>query len=251
MKVWSVRFLATVAFALCSSVFFNVAQGGASGDAYLAKVDKALNRYKTLKLEYTIKTKEPKRKKRIMKVRSRFKGKKQLTELLAPADVKGTKALHLSPTRIYVYLPAYRKVRRVASHATSEGFMGTTYNQVDMNLTRYSRYFTAKVKSETKSELTLILSKRKKKKVPYKKLEMVVDKAYNLPARIRYYDEAGRHIKTETRKDHVCDKGACLPRIQKMVDHGKGGKYSTLELTGYKVNPSLPDSLFSKRNLRP
>ena len=29
---------------------------------------------------------------------------------------------------MYVYLPAYNKIRRVASHASNQGFMGTMFS---------------------------------------------------------------------------------------------------------------------------
>jgi len=34
---------------------------------------------------------------------------------------------------LYIYLPAYNKVRRVASHATKGGFLGTTYSNEDIS----------------------------------------------------------------------------------------------------------------------
>ena len=41
----------------------------------------------------------------------KLKAEKRLTEFTAPADMKGTKVLVLSPTQMYVYLPAFGKVR--------------------------------------------------------------------------------------------------------------------------------------------
>ncbi len=251
MKSWFNRLITFGAVVLSAFVNSGYAKADAMGDAIVAKIDKEQSRFKTLWLEYTVTTKEPKRKARVMKARARLKGKKQLTELLAPADVKGTKALHLSPTQIYVYLPAYRKVRRIASHVVDQGFMGSTFSQFDMNLTRYGRLYTGQLTSADERNYQLTLRLRRGKKAPYAKIKLTVEKARSLPLRIRYFDGKGRLVKTETRSKYVCEKRVCIPRKQKMIDHTKGNKYSKLKLTKRKVNPPLANSLFSKRNLRP
>ena len=243
--------IALGAFVLTTFGFSLTALSDAKGKAYLAKVDKAQSQYKTLTVRYKLTTKEPKRKARIIKLWSRFKGHKQLTELLAPADVKGTKALHLSSTRVYVYLPQYRKVRRIASHALDQEFMGTAYNQADINLLRYSGMYNAKFVTEDASSYTLKLTKKSKSKSPYSKIELVASKKNNMPLRLKYWDKGGRQVKSDLRRDYVCVKGVCMARFQKLTDHTKGGKYSTLELTGYEINPKFKKRLFSKRSLRP
>ena len=68
--------------------------------------------------------------------------------------------------------------------------------------------------------------------------------------KIDYLDASGRVLKTETRRGYFCEQGVCLPRKQRMVDHTKGGMFSELTLLEHRINPSLPDTIFSKRNLR-
>ena len=65
-------------------------------------------------------------------------------EILAPADARGMRILIRSFTQIYVYLPAYKKVRRVASHVRSRGFMGTTMSFDEMAVATYAPYFTVR-----------------------------------------------------------------------------------------------------------
>ncbi len=222
----------------------------AKGDALLAKTDAALNRWTTLDLEYSLATHEPGRDPRYMKARTRFKGGKQLTELLAPPDMKGTKALTLSKTTMYVYLPAFRKMRRVASHAAEQGFMGTTFSQQDMNLTRYSPFYAARLASEDAASWTLELSRKSGQKAPYARIQMTVDKTLHLPTTLRYFNDQGTHVKTETRGDYRCEQQICTPGKQKMLDHTKGGMYTELTLGKFQINPPLADRLFSKRSLK-
>ena len=60
-----------------------------------------------------------------------LKGEKRFTEFSAPSDMKGTKVLVLSPSEVYAYLPAFGKVRRVASSASDQGFMGMAFSLDD------------------------------------------------------------------------------------------------------------------------
>jgi outer membrane lipoprotein-sorting protein len=241
--------IGVVGFALLTAA--GSARADAAGDAALAKIDKAQKQYNSLTVQYTVSTKEPGKSPSVMSVRSNFKGQKQFTELLSPGDVKGTKVLHLSDTELYVWVPAYRKIRRVASHMNEGGFMGTTYSVQDMSLTQYGRYFTATLGADRGNMIVLALTARADAtRLPYGKLELTVDKATNLPVKIKYFDEAGRHIKTEVREGYECEGTICLAKVQRMTDHTKGDKASELRLDEHRINPSLPDDMFSKRNLQ-
>ena len=64
---------------------------------------------------------------------STVKGTKTLTEFESPANLKGTRVLVVSRNQMYIFLPQYNKVRRIASHVTNQGFMGTTYSHNDIS----------------------------------------------------------------------------------------------------------------------
>ena len=226
------------------------AHADAQGDAVVRKMDDALKSYKTLTVQYNVTTQEPGKGTSEMVVRSNFKGKKQYTELLSPGDVKGTKVLHLSESEMYVYMPAYRKIRRVASHVNEQGFMGSTYSATDMNLTQYSLFFTGQIASEDDGSWTVTLDPKPDVSPPYGKVVITVAKSNNLPTTIKYFDDKGNHVKTETRTNYFCEGKVCLAKEQKMVDHTKGDKWSRLSLGEYQINPELSDDMFSKRNLQ-
>lgn len=221
----------------------------AAGENVIHQMDQALKAYDTLTVKYTMTTKEPDRNESHLIVRTSFKGHKQFTEILGPPDMKGTKVLHLTNTKMYIYMPSFRKIRRIASHMTEAGFLGTTYSQRDMNLTSYRPYFEGNLVSEDAATWKVELAARPGRDAPYGSLEMVISKKLKLPLRIKFFNDKGTHVKTETRLKYFCEDGVCLPKRQKMVDHTKGGKWSKLDLDEWKINPSLSDSMFSKRNL--
>jgi outer membrane lipoprotein-sorting protein len=219
------------------------------GDKALVALDATIFKAKTQYLEYEATIKVPEKADRVLKLAVWMKNEWRLSEFLAPADVKGTKVLILSPTQMYVYLPAYKKVRRIASHVTDQGFMGMHFTQDDMSITSYAKMYTATIAKDDGKLVTLSLTAKKDSHAPYPKLELVCDKAKNLPMEIRYFNDAGSKLKTETRAGYTTEKECSAPVDIKMVDHTKGGASTTMVRKAWKVNPDIPDSKFSKRAL--
>ena len=106
------------------------AWGDAAGDKVLKITDTAMTRAKDQVYEYEITTQEPGKAKTKLMMRVSIKGKEwRLIDFLAPGDIKGMRYLILSFSQMWVYLPQYQKVRRVASHARAQSFMGTALSQ--------------------------------------------------------------------------------------------------------------------------
>lgn len=219
------------------------------GDKAIAAVDATIFKAKTQILEYDTLIKTPDKPDRKLSLAVYMKNDLRFTEFLSPSDVKGTKVLVLSPSQMYVYLPQFKKVRRIASHVTDQGFMGMNFTQDEMSITRYGKMYTATVASDDGKQLKLVMTAKKDSEAPYPKIEMWVDKAKNFPTELRYYSDSGAHVKTETRTNYTCEKDICSPTELKMVDLTKNNQSTTLTRTKWKVNTDIPDSRFSKRAL--
>jgi hypothetical protein len=78
---------------------------------------------------------------------------KQIIWFLEPADVKGSSFLRLSyedrDDDMWLYLPAFGKVRRIASHAKSGNFMGSDFTYEDMGDRKLNDYTYKLLKEET------------------------------------------------------------------------------------------------------
>jgi len=218
------------------------------GDKALAAMEAATNRAKTVYFEYEVINQEPGKSEKRMNIVVRMKGEKRTTEFTGPGDVKGTKVLILSPTQMYVYLPAFGKVRRIASHVNDQGFMGLAFSQDDFATQRYASAYNTKVLSDAGNELKLELS-AKTADTPYGKIEVTIQKDKNVPTELKYYSASGQHVKTETRTGYTCEGDVCAPGELKMVDHSKGGHWTKMVRKSIKVNEEMSDDLFSKRNL--
>jgi len=224
----------------------------AAGSDVLKKVDSVVNNWKTLEYKYRIVTTKPGEGAATIKMRVRMRVKNgnnmQMVDILEPRDMVGTRILTISQTKRYIYLPAYKKIRRIASHVTEQGMLGTSLSEQDMTLTRYTKFYNAKTLSESGSTATLSLT-AKTGSAPYPKLELVVDKSKWVPLTIRYFNAKGANIKTETRSRYKCKGGHCSPGLLKMVDH-RNSVTSTLSLLKYKRNIKIKKKVFTKRYLQ-
>ncbi len=220
-----------------------------SGDDYLATVDNKANAPEDTWFAFQAVTQEPGKTARTMTFEVQNKGERRMVKFLAPSDMKGTRVLVLSRSQMWVYLPAYRKVRRVASHVKQQGFMGTTYSDEDMSTTQFGSVYSARIANESETNAVLVLTPRPGAASHYSKIDMTIRKDLMLPSQLDYYNLDGVRVKTETRSDYDCDGGLCTPGLMKMVDHTRAGAWTTLEATERKVNQGISETVFSVRNL--
>ncbi|MEM1032031.1 MAG: outer membrane lipoprotein-sorting protein [Myxococcota bacterium] len=241
-KVW---------FALVATSMALLFAGPAAGDGdVLAEVDDAVNRWKTLDYRYSITTQKKNGDMSTLQLRMRMKAgedNKQMTEIAAPADMKGTKVLILSREQMYIYLPAMKKIRRIASHVNSKAFLGTALSADDMSLTRYSRYYDV-VKQKDDGEFVFLKLKAKSDAAPYPRIALKVEKKRWLPVAVKMYNADGKVIKEEKREGYTCTDDFCAPAVMKFKNNATGMR-TVLMLTSSQVNEPIDDNIFTKRYL--
>ena len=221
-----------------------------SGEEVLAMMDESMTRAVDQYFEYDIVNSEKGRDPTVMTVQVRIKGPMRTTEFLAPGDMKGTKALVRSRTQMWIYLPAYNKVRRVASSSTSGEFMGTTFSNEDISTVTYGDAYAGRLLSQTDEAWVVEATPREGQDVSYGKLEFTICKQYIQPLEIRYYNRDGVHLKTETRADYTCEGEVCNAEVMTMVSHARNDASTQLVRTVWEVNTGIDDDHFSVRNLQ-
>ncbi len=81
-----------------------------------------------------------------LKFTAKIKGLTQkLVKFTAPGDVRGMSLLTTADGLMYVYLPSYKRVRRVAAHVRHQGFMGTDISPDEMAAGTLSEGWHAKI----------------------------------------------------------------------------------------------------------
>ncbi len=82
----------------------------------------------------------------------------RLVRFLSPADQKGISFLNLPDDKMYLYLPAFRKIRTIASHVKNESFAGTDFSYDDMSASGYEEDYTPTLLETTEEFYVLVLT---------------------------------------------------------------------------------------------
>jgi hypothetical protein len=176
---------------------------------------------------------------------------KRLLKILAPADVKGISFLDAGNEKTYVYMPAFRKIRRVAGHVKNESFAGSDFSNEDLSTEKFSER--VKVDKMTDDEKHYILEVTQKdddgEEPKYAKMKMWIRKQDFLFDRLEYYTKTGEMEKTFIRKDFKKSGKYVYAQWGEMIDLKK--QHKTRMITEkVEYDTGLRDRFFTKRQLK-
>jgi outer membrane lipoprotein-sorting protein len=174
---------------------------------------------------------------------------KRLIVFLSPADVKGVGFLSLTENTMYLYMPAFRKIRRIASHIKNEEFMGTDFSYEDLSETRFTDEYYATLVKEEDNVYVLELTPKPEADVSYSKQRMWVDKKTFFPVKTEYFSKNDVLIKRLTSENVEKVDGYWVPMKMTMVTL-KSGHRTILETTEVKHDSGISDKFFTTRNLK-
>jgi outer membrane lipoprotein-sorting protein len=183
-------------------------------------------------------------------------GDKTISTFLTPADVKGTKTLtHEHVDRDddqWLYLPALKRVKRIASSNKSGSFMGSEFSYEDIGNQNYQK-FTYGGEAE---EIDLNgLPCYKGSRIPndvnsgYTKQVSWISKDNFLIQQIEYYDRKSELLKTAIFSDYKQIDGIWRVGRIEMKNH-QNDKATILTWIDDKVKAGLSEKEFNKRVLK-
>jgi outer membrane lipoprotein-sorting protein len=120
---------------------------------------------------------------------------RSFVEFMGPADVAGTKFLSVEKrgetAEQYIFLPAFKKVKRVAGSQRSSSFMGTDFSYADLDGREASESDWKSLPDEKVGgqDCFVIEGTAKKADDDYGRTVMWVHKEHFLPMRIDYFDK--------------------------------------------------------------
>jgi len=223
----------------------------ADANTIMAEADAAMNRADDQTITWQIVNMKPGAKEpENMLFVSQVKKTKTLTSFDEPANLKGTRVLVLARSQMYIYLPQYQKVRRIASHVTKQGFMGTSFSQADMN-SSFGDVYDATLVSEADGQAVLELKAKPDSDAPYAKAMVTIDTEMDHPLELKYFNDKGENVKTEKRTEYECndEHNVCLAGVMRMEDHTRSA-WTELRRKGWELNSGLSDDVFTTRNLQ-
>ncbi|MDF2178385.1 outer membrane lipoprotein-sorting protein [Aliiglaciecola sp. CAU 1673] len=199
---------------------------------------------------------EIERKMRLLTLEMENDGDKGLTVFDQPADVKGTAFLNyshaLEPDEQWMYLPALKRVKRIASKSKSGPFMGSEFAFEDLSSFEVEKFSYKYLRDEKINGQDAFVLEQ----VPayefsgYTKMLAWIDKEHYRAQKIEFYDRKDSLLKTLTMHDYkqYLDK-YWRPMLMKMVNHqnGKSTDLVTHELT---FRTGLTEEDFSQASLK-
>jgi hypothetical protein len=124
-----------------------------------------------------------------------------------PADVKGTKMLtSVHKTRSddqWLYLPTLKRVKRINSSSKKGSFMGSEFSYEDLSSQEVEKFEYKHLGEEKVNGRPVHLIERypKEKKSGYSKQVVYLDKGYNHPVKVEYFDKKNELLKVSEFSD--------------------------------------------------
>ncbi len=192
----------------------------------------------------------------LMKTLEGEDGDKTISTFLSPADVKGTKVLgweHIDrDDDQWLYLPALKRVKRIASKNRSGSFMGSEFSYEDIGNQNYKKYtFEGEPEKVMLDGVECYKGVRvpKDKNSGYTKQITWVDTKDFLIRKIEYYDRKKELLKTAVFSEYKKIDGIWRMGKIEMKNH-QNDKSTILIWKEDKIKAGLKTKDFDKRMLK-
>lgn len=183
-------------------------------------------------------------------------GDKSLSIFDKPLDVKGTAFLSFShPTGAddqWLYLPALKRVKRIASRNKSGPFMGSEFAYEDLTSFEIEKYTYKYLRDEPcGSEQCYVVEQYPVDQFSgYTRRVTWIDISENRLHKISFFDRKDSPLKTLTYVDYKQYEGKhWRPDLMKMVNH-QTNKNTDLIWSDYRFKEGLDDADFNKNSLK-
>jgi outer membrane lipoprotein-sorting protein len=183
-------------------------------------------------------------------------GDKTLVVFDEPRDVKGTALLSFSHKTgdddQWLYLPALKRVKRIASRNKSGPFMGSEFAYEDISSQEVEKY-TYKFIEETDFEGVPAYLQERYPVDPnsgYTRQQVWVDKERYIPLKIDYYDRKNAPLKTLVFRGYQQYQGQYWRADEMFMQNHQTGKSTLLSWKKYEFQAGLTDGDFNKNSLK-
>jgi outer membrane lipoprotein-sorting protein len=217
----------------------------------LAKCDHALNAFKDAIWESKLRVKEPNGTWRELTFTTYQKVPGKRLVRFTGGENKGMNVLIESADTIYVYLPEFKRVRRMGTHVKNQTFGGSDFSSEDMSQISYGVSFDPTLASEDDKSYILELKAKGGQEREFPRIKMWVSKEHWGPTRLEFMDAAGKKLKTEELIDFKKDSPEhWQPSRVRLIDHRRNDHTSEIEFLSSKIDTGLSDDLFTVRALQ-
>lgn len=183
-------------------------------------------------------------------------GDKTLIVFDQPRDVKGTALLSYSHKTgsddQWLYLPALKRVKRIASRNKSGPFMGSEFAYEDLSSQEIEKYTYKYLNEEVLNGTPAFLIERDPvdPNSGYSYQRVWYDQQRYIPLRIEFYDRKRSLLKTLEFRDYQAYLDQYWRADQMFMENHQTGKSTLLTWQKYAFRSGLEDADFSKNSLK-
>ena len=175
--------------------------------------------------------------------------KNTLVRFLSPKSVKGVTLLNINDgEKIYLYMPAYNKPRRIAGSSKGEEFMGTGLSYEDMSMDYKDKDYEKKLLEETENEY-IIEVLPSGEDVSYKKIMLTIDKEKFYAKKAEFYKVIEDLTKTLEIVQIQIDENAKITPIEIVFTDLEKNQKTKIVIKEMAYNVELSSDFFSIRTL--
>jgi len=183
-------------------------------------------------------------------------GDKALTIFDTPKDVKGTAFLSHSHTvdsdDQWIFLPAVKRVKRIASRNKSGPFLGSEFAFEDLSSFEIEKFTFDYLRDENYEgqDMFVVEMVPTDKYSGYKRTIAWIDKEHYRVFKIDFYDRRNTLLKTLTTKDHKLYKDKYWRSSKQFMVNHKNGKSTDIEIKNLTFDVGLSDNDFNENRLQ-
>lgn len=173
-----------------------------------------------------------------------------------PRDVEGTALLTYShkvgPDDQWLYLPALKRVKRIASRNKSGPFMGSEFAYEDLASQEVEKYRYRFISDDALDSEPMFLIERDPvdENSGYRRQKVWIDKAEYRPMKVEYYDRKDSLLKTLTFSGYAQYLGRFWRAHEMFMENHQTGKTTLLTWDNFEFGAGLDASDFTKNSLK-
>ena len=182
-------------------------------------------------------------------------GKKQIIWFLSPADDKGVSFLKIEhddrDDEMRIWLPAFKKIRRISAKKRSDSFMGSDMSYEDLSsrqLDEFNFFLKGQEVYEGTSCHLLESIPKEHIRTEYTRHVTWVDSTLLIPLKEESYDKSGQLLKEKYFSYTIIKKYQILTKVH--VTNIQKNHSTTLHFENIELDTGLSDDLFHERYLK-
>ena len=182
-------------------------------------------------------------------------GSKQIIWFLTPADDKGVSFLKIEyddrDDEMRMWLPAFKKIRRISAKKRSDSFMGSDMSYEDMSSRQLDEFIFTLIGQEVYDSISCYLLKSIPKgniRTEYSQHITWIDSTLLIPLKEESYDKSGQLLKEKYFSYTIIKEYQILSKIH--VTNIQKNHSTTLNFENIELDTGVEDNLFHERYLK-